>query len=107
MTFSPFPRMKTLIFVLAFTLALAVAMPQDEVTPASGQEGGGNEGGGHHRGNHPDCPAVKTLLTAKCTDHTNRECFKCVHEGCRPADTQETPNCDTILACVTANVEKC
>ena len=102
--------MKTLIFLLAFTLALAAAMPQEEVTPSSGQEGGhggGNEGGGHHRGPHPDCPDLKALISSKCTDRSNRECFKCVFEGCHPTDNQEPPTCEVTTACVTANIEKC
>jgi hypothetical protein len=109
---NPILRMKTLFVVLAVTLALAVARPQEEAsTQGSGQEGGqggGSEGGGHHRGPHPDCPDLKALISGKCPDRSNRECFKCVFEGCHPKDEEAAPpTCEATTACVTANIEKC
>ncbi len=91
-----------LVFLLAVIIAVAAAMPGNNAESGSGREGG-------HRGGppHPDCPEVKALLAGKCPDRSNRECFKCVFEGCHPADKEEIPTCEFITACVTSNIKTC
>ena len=102
--------MKSILVLIAVCLAVAMAMPQDNSgSGTEGGHGGGNEGG-HHGGSrppHPDCPELKTLISGKCTDRTNRDCFKCVFDGCHPQDTTTTPSCQDITTCVTANIAKC
>ena len=88
-----------LIFLLAVIIGVAAAMPGNNA----------ESGLGGHRGGppHPDCPEVKALLAGKCPDRSNRECFKCVFEGCHPADKEEIPTCEFITACVASNIKTC
>ena len=86
--------MKYSVALLILSLALTMVLAQD----------------GPPRGPHPDCPDLKTLITSKCTDRTDKDCFRCVFNGCGPKPGEEIsspPTCEQITSCVNANIANC